>query len=115
MFNTMKNLSLFCIVLVSIFLACCSGSSENDSNKKMLKDFAIRFGEMASNNDLVGLQKVYPEAEGISNLSFYYNPDQIEIFPEGNDTYKIKYDNGVSLIVRAGYDGAMEVVSSTGL
>lgn len=107
----MKRLLNYCILTCMIFLMASCGNSE----EKNVKDFALNFGEMVKNNDANAIRNVYPDLGDYSSCHLSFYRDDVDIFPEENGKYKVRYGDGAYIIVRTGLDGAMEVVDSKGI
>lgn len=107
-------------LIAALFLGCMLTFTDckkikSDSKEEVLMEFAEKFGEMAENNNIRGIKDVYPDAGDIKEAYLNFNKDKIEIFPEGDGKYKIKYGGGASIVVRTGLNDAVEVLSTEGI
>lgn len=98
-----------CIAMIAIVASC--GNSEE---KKVL-EFGMNFGEMVVNNDKQGIARVYPDLGTYTSAHLSYHRDQVDIFPEEDGKYKVRYGDGSYIIVKPGLNGAMDVVDSKGI
>lgn len=98
------------IAIAFVAMVSCQNSEE-----KAVREFGIHFGEMVQNGDKQGIKDVYSGVVDYdeSHLTFYR--DKVDIFPEGDGKYKVRYGDGAYIIVRTGLNGAMEVVESGGI
>ena len=108
----MRRRIIYCfwVVATLIVFASCNKNQEN-----ALMDFGIHFGEMVQNKDAQGIKSVYPDVGEYTDSHLVFYRDKIDIFPEGDDKYKIRYSDGAYIIVRTGLNGAIEVTSSQGI
>lgn len=105
-----KLFNLVLIVFLGLsFIGC--GKSDADA----VKEFAVRFGNMVESHDDIAISDVYPNADLSSPYSMEFDESRIEIFPEGDNRYTIKYGNGASVTVRVGLENAVEVIGSEGI
>lgn len=103
-------LTIATVLALSVGLTSCKGSNED-----AVKEFGIEFGEMVQNKDFSGIKSVYPDAGNITNAHLKFHRDKIAIFEEGDDRYKIRYEDGAYIIVKKGLNDAMEVVKAVGI
>lgn len=114
----MKKLLLFsiCVMSIVLFSQCrANKKSSSGSSEDVVMEFAQEFGKMAKSGDISGIKAVYGGKETVRSASLDYDPENIEIFPEDDDKYKIKYGNGAYIIVRLGLNDALEVIDSEGI
>lgn len=111
-FVTIPLLLFSCVV---IFFAGTLWGCKDSSKDEAVKEFAINFGEMVQNNDVKGIQSVYSGEGDVSNSHLTFYRDKVDIFPEGEDRYKVRYGDGAYIIVKTGLNNAMEVVDSRGI
>lgn len=104
---------IFSVVVVLALVTGFSGCKI--SKEKAVEKFAIEFAEMVQNKDEKGIRRVYPEVGDISSAHLEFNKDKIDIFPEDDNQYKIRYEDGSYIIVKRGLNNAMEVVKSEGI
>lgn len=109
----MKKIISAAIIMMCLIIT--TGCKNSNSNEKVLRDFALKFGTMAENKNLDGIREVYPNAGDIESISLNFNKDKIEIFPEEDNVYKIKYNADAMILVRLGLNDAVEVLSSKGI
>ena len=107
-------LSLVAILAVSSAFVGCDKLKGN-KDEELVRDFGVKFGEMIQNKDEKGVKAVYSEAGNIENTHLVFHRDDIDIFPEEDGKYKIRYDDGAYIIVKKGLNDAFEVVSSHGI
>lgn len=106
-------LGLFAILVVSLGFVGCK--SKGNIDEELVRDFGVKFGEMIQNKDENGVKSVYSEAGDIENTKLVFHRDNIDIFPEDDGKYKIRYDDGAYIIVKRGFNDAFEVVSTNGI
>ena len=107
----LKSFTALLAVVCMILFSGCSGHSESDT----VQDFAIRFGELAQQGNLSAIRDVCPEAANATAVALSFNPEKVEIFPEDEHEYTIKYGNGASIRIRVGLSDAVEVINTTGI
>ena len=98
-----------------IFSVFTLWSCKESSKDQAVRDFAVNFGEMVQNNDIKGIKSVYSGEGDVNNAHLTFYRDKIDIFPEGEDKYKVRYGDGAYIIVKIGLNNAMEVVESNGI
>ena len=106
---------IFSITLLLLCIMAVTGCGKNNSDEKSLNEFAVKFGELVQRKDLNGIREVYPNAGSSFSPNLTLDIDRHEIFPEGDNKYKIKFGGGSSITVRMGLNGAIEVLSSDGI
>lgn len=107
---------LLITLLCVMSLTSCDKIKDRLSGKdKALMEFAVKFGEMVQNKDQAGVKDVYADAGDVNTANLKFNRDDIDIFPEEDGLYKIRYGNGAFIIVKVGLNNAMEVVKSEGI
>ena len=107
----MKKIFKYLMVLGLIgVMASCQKSED-----KAVLEFGLNFGEMVVNKDKQGVKRVYPDLGDYSDAHLTFSRDQVDVFPEENGLYKVRYSDGSYIIVKPGLNGAMEVVDSKGI
>lgn len=112
-----KIIGRLCVTVLCILsLTNCNQLKEKEGDKEQaLMEFAIKFGEMVQNKDADGVKAVYSDAGNINTAHLTFYRDEIDIFPESDNQYKIRYSKGAYIIVKVGLNNAMEVVKSEGI
>lgn len=111
----MKNY-LFRMMAVATLIFILTGcASKHEDQHNGIEEFAETFGEYAKQGNMEEIRKVCPEAAQWNGVSLNYNADNIEIFPEGENVYTIKYGPDASIKVREGLNNAMEVIETMGI
>lgn len=112
-----KIIGKLCIATLCILsLTNCNKAKEKEGDKEQaLMEFAVKFGEMIQNKDIDGIKEVYSDAGNINTAHLTFYRDEIDIFPESDNLYKIRYSKGAYIIVKVGLNNAMEVVKSDGI
>lgn len=109
--STIQIMASYVMICTVFTLWGCKDSSKDQA----IRDFAINFGEMVQNNDVNGIKSVYSGEGDINNTHLTFYRDKIDIFPEGEDKYKVRYGDGAYIVVNIGLNNAMEVVESKGI
>lgn len=111
----MKRVILGLVAILVVSLGFVTGCKPKNSDEELVRDFGVKFGEMIQNKDANGVKSVYSEAGDIENTKLVFHRDKIDIFPEDDGKYKIRYEDGAYIIVKRGLNDAFEVVSTNGI
>lgn len=105
----------FIAVLAFMTLTLLATGCILNSDETQVKKFGEKFAEMIQNKDEEGVKAVYPDAGDIKDTHLVFHRDEMDVFPEGEGEYKIRYSNGAYIIVKKGLGDAFEVVKTEGI
>lgn len=92
-------------------ITACSGAT-----KKQVKDFALKVGSNLEAGRLDSVKAAYPAIDDADSIAFTLIPDSIVVTDGDADTlYNVSFGGGVNAVVAVADDGAMSVVSTSGL